>query len=278
MNWPPSSHIVAWVVASVAAVLVAPYLLVYGSFAADMLLSRWQQRIEYARTHTTLDRPMTLDGAVLPVGAEVAWEDRSRSRITSARLRTPAEILGVRTSYLWRDGDGGWVVSMLEPRELDGWPCAEGHVQLTAAGGLRDCALSRATAWQGWTLPERTAVNPLPSVRAVRLTLPYVTMLDMPLVSPVVGGLPWDVALNEDGSPWAAGYMRQAPYRVAGQELVDDVRWEYDPSTQGMGRDRPPVTVSGFVYDAKGAGGAGVRRHVVLPWPGPSAGGRGEAR
>lgn len=267
MNWTPSRRVLAWVV---AALLAAP-LLVYGLLVTDVLLSRWRNRVEYARTHTILDQPMTLDGAVLPAGAEVEWEDRSRSHITGARLPRPAEILGVRTSYLRRDGDGGWIISMLESRELDGWPCAEGMVQLTAAGHLCDCALSRATSWQGWILPERTMVNPVPSVRAVRLTINTATRLDMPLESPVVGLMPASVMLNDDGSPAGAGYERDVPHLVSGQRLADIVEWHYDPATYGMGRERPPVTVSGFVHPPDGAGGASARRHVVLPWDQPSA-------
>lgn len=86
MNWPPSRRGLAWAVALAATALLTPPLLVYGLLVADVLLSRWRHHVEYARTHTTLGQPMTLDGAALPAGAEVAWEDRSRSRVTSARL------------------------------------------------------------------------------------------------------------------------------------------------------------------------------------------------
>ena len=143
-------------------------------------------------------------------------------------------------------------------------------LEAVLSGAARRCALSRATSWQGWTLPERTMVNPVPSVRAVRLTINTPTRLDMPLESPVVGLLPASVMVNDDGSPSGAGYERDVPHLVAGQRLADDVRWHYDPATYGMGRERPPVAVSGFVHPPDGAGRAGVRRHVVLPWDGPS--------
>lgn len=94
------------------------------------------------------------------------------------------------------------------------------------------------------------------------LQLDFASPLDKPLKSPVVGEMPWIIAFHEDGSPLESTYDRAAPYPVAGQELSGDVRWEYDPATYGMGRDRPPVSVTGFVYDG------GARRHLVLPWPG----------
>lgn len=278
MTWPSSPRVIAWVAALVAATLIVLTFLAYEAFAPGTLLSRWRDRIEHARTHTILDRPMTFDGAVLPAGTEIAWADRTRGRVSGASLRQPAEVLGVPTRHLYRDGDGGWVIYALEPRELDGWPCAAGHTQMAATGRLLGCTLSRATSWQGWTLPEHTSVDPLPSIRAVRLTLRHATMLDRPLVSPVLGELPPLLVLNDDGSPSAAGYDRGAPHRVAGRELVGEVRWEYDPATYGMGRQRPPLRVSGYVHDPGGTGGADVRRHVVLPWPGSSTEGHGEAR
>ena len=273
----PFPQVAVWVVALVAAALVALYLVVDNTFNGS-LLSRWQQRIEHARTHTVLDKPQMLDGVLFPAGAEIAWADRFHRRMTGANLRRTAEILGVRTNHLRRDGDGGWVIAMLDARELEGWPCAKGQIQLTAAGRLQDCVLSGTTSWRGWTLPERTSVSPLPSINAVRLTLPFRSPLDMPLESPVVGRLPWAIVLNDDGSPSAASYDREAPYRVAEQELADDVRWEYDPATYGMGRERPPVAAGGFVYDPRGEGMSGARRHVVLPWPGSTPEGREEDR
>lgn len=273
----PFLQFAVWIVALVAAALVALYLVVDNTFNGS-LLSRWRQRVEHARTHTVLNKPQVLDGVLFPAGAEIAWADSSHRRMAGASLPRAAEILGVRTTYLRRDGEGGWIIAMLDARELDSWPCAKGQVQLTAAGRLQDCVLSGTPSWQGWTLPERTSVSPLPSINAVRLTLPFRSPLDMPLESPVVGRLPWAIVLNDDGSPSAAGYDREAPHRVTGQELAGDVRWEYDPATYGMGRERPPVTVEGFVYDPRGEGMSGARRHVVLPWPGSMTKGRKEGR
>ena len=54
-------------------------------------------------------------------------------------------------------------------------------------------------------------------------------------------------------------YAREAPYRAAEQELSGDVRWEYDAATYGMGRERPPLAVSGFVQ------AGGTRQPAVLP-------------
>ena len=277
MAWLPLLQIAVWAAALAAAALVAFYLVVDNAFNGS-LLSRWQQRIEHARTHTVLDKPQMLDGVLFPAGAEIAWADRFHRRMTGASLRRPAEILGVRTTYLRRDKQGGWIIAMLDARELDCWPCAEGQIQLTAAGRLQDCVLSGTTSWQGWTLPERTSVNPLPSINAVRLTLPFKSPLNMPLESPVVGRLSRAIVLNDDGSPSVAGCDREAPCRVAGQELAGDVRWRYDPATYGMGRERPPVAVEGFVYDPRGEGMGAARRHVVLPWPGSATGGREEGR
>lgn len=257
----------ACLAALAAAALLGPPLLGFSAFVADEALSRWRHRVEWNRTHATLAQPLTVDGAVLPAGAEVEWDYPSQSRVAGAHLPQPVEILGVRTVHLYRDGDGGWIIYALEPRELDGWSCAEGHVQLTAQGRLRGCALSRATSWRGWALPERTQVDPIPSIRAVRLTLPYSTPLEMPLESPVVGRLPWLVMLNDDGSPSDADYEPEAPYVIAGRKLSGDVRWQYDPATYGMGRERLPITVSGFVSVPDGAGGV-AKRHVVLPWNG----------
>ena len=273
----PFLQVAVWIVALAAVALAALYLVVDNAFNGS-LLSRWQQRIEHARIHTALDKPQMLDGVLFPAGAEIAWEDRFHRRMTGASLRRPAEILGVRTNYLRRDEESGWIIVMLDARELDGWPCAKGQIQLTAAGRLQDCVLSATTSWRGWTLPERTSVNPLPSIDAVRLILPFRSPLDMPLESPVVGRLPWAIVLNDDGSPSAAGYDREAPCRVAGQELAGEVRWEYDPATYGMGRERPPVTVGGVVYDSRGEGMSGARRHVVLPWPGSTTEGPKEGR
>ena len=270
-------RVAASVVVLAGAALVVFYLVVDNVFNGS-LLSRWQQRIEYARTHTVLDKPELLDGVLFPAGTEVAWADRLHRDMTGASLRRPAEVLGIRTNYLRRDGEGGWIVAMLDARELDGWPCASGEIQLTAARRLQDCELSGTTSWRGWTFPEGTSVNPLPSIKAVRLTLPFRSPRDMPLESPVVGRLPWAIVLNDDGSPSVAGYERDAPYRVAGQELAGDVRWEYDAATYGMGRERPPVMVEGFVYDPRGEGMSGARRRVVVPWPGSTTAGRGEGR
>lgn len=270
----PFLQVAVWIV---AAALIALYLVVDSTFNGS-LLSRWRQRVEHARTHTVLDKPQVLDGVLFPAGAEIAWVDSSHRRMAGASLPRAAEILGVRTTYLRRDGEGGWIIAILDARELDGWPCVEGQIQLTAAGRLQDCVLSGTPSWRGWTLPERTSVNPLPSINAVRLTLPFRSPLDLHLESPVVGRLPWAIVLNDDGSPSTAGYDREAPCRVAGQELAGEVRWEYDPATYGMGRERPPVTVEGFVYDPRGEGMSGARRHVVLPWPGLSTEGREEGR
>lgn len=265
MSWPLILRIVAWVAALAILAAAALYLWALNAFTEGTFYSRWQRRIKHARTHTVLDRPLVIDGVLFPAETEIAWEDASHTRMVGARRAVPAEILGVRTSYLRRDSEGGWIISMDGARELDGWPCGEGQIQLYAAGRLQDCELSRTTSWRGWTLPVGTSVNPLPSINALRLTLLFVSPSDMPLESPLVGKLSWGTILNDDGSPSATGYDREAPLRVAGQELSGDVRWEYDPATLGMGRERPPVTVSGFVYDP-------ARRHVVLPWPGSGQG------
>ena len=273
----------ARVAAIAGAALLIPPAMGFAAFVADEALSRWRRRVERAETHTVLTQPMVLDGAVLPAGTEVEWLDRSHSRIILARLPQPAEVLGVRTRYLRRDGDGGWIVALQGPHEIDGWPCTDGEVQLSAAGRLRGCALARPTPWQGWTLPERTEVHPMPSRHVLHLTVPWSTPLEMPLVSPVVGPLPWLLSLNDDGSPEGANYDREAPHQVAGQPLSGDVRWEYDPATYGMGRERPPRRVSGSVYvpDAYGmvvpnVTGRVARRHVVLPWEGLPAGPRAD--
>lgn len=275
MNRTTVLRVLAGLAVLAAAVPIALYAVGIGIYVADQALSRWRDRAEWARTHTTLAQPITLDGAVLPAGTEVEWEDHSHSRITAARLPEPAEILGVPTRYLRRDGDGGWIVAVLGTREIDGWPCAGGEVQLTAAGRLGDCVLSRATTWQGWTLPERTAVHPVPSVHGVNFGLPWKTPLEMPLESPVLGPLPWLLGLNDDGSPSGAGYDQEAPHLVAGQRLWGDVRWEYDPATYGMGRERRPIRVSGFILVPDIAGRV-ARRHVVLPWDGRPDGARAD--
>ena len=145
MAWLPLLQIAVWAAALAAAALVAFYLVVDNAFNGS-LLSRWQQRIEHARTHTVLDKPQMLDGVLFPARAEIAWADRFHRRMTGASLRRPAEILGVRTTYLRRDKQGGWIIAMLDAREFDGWPCAEGQIQLTAAGRLQDCVLSGTTS------------------------------------------------------------------------------------------------------------------------------------
>lgn len=123
----------------------------------------------------------------------------------------------------------------------------------------------------------------MPSRRVLHLTLPWSTPLEMPLMSPIVGPLPWLLSLNDDGSPERANYDREAPHQVAGQQLSGDVRWEYDTATHGMGRGRPPVRVSGAIYVPDpygmilpGVPGRVARRHVVLPWEGLLAGTRAD--
>lgn len=97
----------ARVVATAGAALLALPAMGFGAFVADEALSRWRHRAEWTRTHTVLTQPMSLDGAVLPAGTGVEWLDHAHSRITAARLPQSAEILGVRTRYLRRDGSGG---------------------------------------------------------------------------------------------------------------------------------------------------------------------------
>lgn len=268
MTWGLSHRVVVWIAAIAVMVLVALFIIADNAFKQGTLLSRLQRSIEYSRISRVLDRPRVLDGVLFPAKTEIVWEDPSHRRVVAARLHSPAEILGVRATNLRRVVEGGWIVSLAEAREIDGWPCAQGEVELTAAGRLWDCELLGTPTWRGWTLPERTGVRPRPDIHQVWLTLPFASPLYMPLESPVVGKLPWIVALNDDGSPSSATYDREAPYRVAGQELSGDVRWEYDPATYGMGRERPPASVSGFVHTS------GTRQHVVLPWPGSATGGR----
>lgn len=268
VTWAPSLRVVFRIAAIAVAVLVALYLVASSALTQGTLLSHWQRRVEMVRIHTVLDRPQVLDGVLFPAKTEIVWEDPSHRRVVAARLHSPAEILGVRATNLRRVVEGGWIVSLAEAREIDGWPCAQGEVELTAAGRLWDCELLGTPTWRGWPLPGRTGVRSRPDIHQVWLTLPFASPLDMPLESPVVGKLPWIVALNDDGSPSSATYDREAPYRVAEQELSGDVRWKYDPATYGMGRERPPVAVSGFVHPS------GTRQHVVLPWPGSAAGRR----
>ncbi|TPG55972.1 hypothetical protein EAH89_13640 [Roseomonas nepalensis] len=272
MSWPLLARILVWIVAIAVVVLLACIIIIDEAFKPGTPLSRWQQRRETARITTVLERPQVLDGIPFPARTEIVWEDPSHRHVAAARLPLPAEILGVRATTLRRVSEGAWIVSLAEAREIDGWACVEGEVELTATGRLWDCELSGTPSWRGWTLPERTGVRPRPDIHQVWLTLPFASPLDMPLASPVVGKLPWIVALNEDGSPFGARYAREAPYRVGGQEISGDVRWEYDPATYGMGRERPPVAVSGFVQ------AGGTRQPVVLPWPGSATARREESR
>lgn len=275
MTWPVAFRVVAGVLAVAVVALGALYLIAESAFKQGTLLSRWQQRIETARVTTVLDRPQELDGILFPAGTEIRWEDPSHRRVAAARLPSPAEVLGVRATNLRRVVEGGWIVSLAGTSGIDGWACAEGEVELTAAGQLSDCELSGTPTWRGWDLPPRTAVRPRPDLREVWLTLPNVGTWDTPLESPVLGKLPWIVAFNEDGSPSRCPYDRKAPYPVAGKELSGDVQWKYDAATYGMGRERPPVAVSGFVHDPASPG---TRRHVVLPWPGPAVPGTERGR
>ena len=266
MTWLPSSRILIRIAAIGVVVLVALFLIADNAFKQGTPLSRLQRSIEYSRISRVLDRPQMLDGILFPAKTEIVWEDPSHRRVAAARLPSPAEILGVRATNLRRVVEGGWIVSLAEASEIDGWPCAKEEIELTSAGRLWDCELLGTPSWQGWNLPERTGVRPRPEIHQVWLTLLFASPLDMPLEAPVVGKLPWIVALNNDGSPFGATYDREAPYRVAGQELSGDVKWEYEPTTYGMGRERPPVAVSGFVHTS------GTRQHVVLPWPGSTTG------
>ena len=265
MTWLVAARVVSGVLAVAAVALAALYLVAGSALKQGTLLSRWQQQIETARVTTVLDRPQELDGILFPVGTEIRWEDPRHHRVAAARLPSPAEVLGVHAANLRRVVEGGWIVSLAGASVIDGWACAEGEVELTAAGRLSDCELSGTPTWRGWDLPPRTGVQPRPDLRKVWLTLPNIGAWDTPLDSPVLGKLPWIIAFNEDGSPSRCSYGREAPYLIAGQGLSGDVRWDYDPATYGMGRGRPPVAVSGFVHDP---GNAGTRRHVVLPWPG----------
>ena len=265
MTWPLILRVLAGLLGLAAVVLAALYLVVASAFPDDTPWARWQRRMETARVTTVLDRPQVLDGVLFPAGATITWEDPSHRRLVAVRLASPTEILGVRATDLRRVVEGGWIVSLATVTEIDGWICARGEVELTTAGRLWDCRLSGAPSWRGWSLPERTSVQPRPDLREVWLTLPAVGAWDTPLASPVLGKLPWIVAFNEDGSPSRCSYGREKPYPVAGQQLSGEVQWQYDPATDGMGRERPPVAVSGSVYDISGTG---TRRHVVLPWPG----------
>lgn len=251
-----------------AVVLVALYLVAANVLTQGTPWSRWQQRVEMARVTTVLDRPQVLDGVPFPAGTEVVWEDPSHRRVVVARLPLPTEVLGVRATYLRRVVEGGWIVSLAGTTEIDGWTCAAGEVELTTAGRLWNCRLSGAPSWRGWSLPEGTDVQPRPNLREVWLTLPAKGAWDTPLASPVLGKLPWIIAFNEDGSPSRCQFGREAPYPVGGQRLSGDVQWRYDPDTDGMGRERPPVAVSGLLHEP---GEAGPGRHVVLPWPGPAS-------
>lgn len=275
MSWPSWSRVLVWIatIAAIAVVaLLAFLIMVYEGFEPGTPLSRWQRRIERARITTVLGQPRVLDGILFPARTEIVWEDPSHRRVAAARLPFPAEILGVRATALRRVLEGGWIVSLAEASEIDGWACVEGEVELTEMGRLWDCELLGTPSWRGWTLPERTGVRPRPDLQQVWLTLPFASPFDMPVEAPVVGKLPWIVALNEDGSPFGALYAREAPYRVGEQELSGDVRWEYDPATYGMGRERPPTAVSGFAYVG------GTRQPIVLPWPGLAPRRREEGR
>lgn len=272
VSWLPSSRILVWIAAIAAVVLLALFIIADEAFKQGTPLSRLQRSIEMARITTVLGRPQVLDGILFPARTEIVWEDPSHRRVAAARVNSPAEILGVRATSLRRVREGGWIVELAEASEIDGWPCSGGSVELTAAGRLRDCELLGTPTWRGWTLPLRTGVRPRPDIHQVWLTLPFAFPLDKPLDSPVVGKLDWIIAFNDDGSPFGCRYSSEVPYRVAEQELSGDVKWEYDLATYGMGRERPPVTVSGFVY------AGGTRQHIVLPWPGSTTPEREEGR
>ena len=126
-----------------------------------------QRRIERARITTVLGQPQVLDGVLFPAGTEIVWEDPSHRRVAAARLPLPAEILGVRATALLRVSEGGWIVSLAEAREIDGWACVEAEVELTATGRLWDCELSGTLSWRGWDLPGRTGVRPRPDLHQV---------------------------------------------------------------------------------------------------------------
>lgn len=261
MNWLPSPRALLWIAIAAAAVLPALWLIAYEVFQPGTPLSRLRDAIERSRTTTVLDRPQVIDGVPFPARTEIVWEDPSRRRVRAASLPPPGEIFGVRATGVRRVAEDRWIVSLAGAQEIDSWSCKDGEVELTAVGRLMNCELLGTPTWREWNLPEHTSVQPRPDLREVWLTLPFVGAWDKPLESPVVGRMPWIIAFNEDGSPSGSTYGREAPYPVAGQELSGDVRWEYNPETDGMGRERPPVAVSGFVHEG------GTRRHVVLPWP-----------
>ena len=198
-----------------------------------------------------------VDGIALPAGAVVQWSDASHARMDGAEMTPAAEVFGVRARYIRRFGER-WSALLDDPATLDGWPCAASHAAFTGAGRLLSCTLARATSWQGWVLPERSDIDLKPDEQRLSATI-----WDAVLEAPGVGRLPDNVTFHDDGSIAEARYRWEAPLRIGGRLLRDDVRWNYNEGTSGQGRARVPVSVSGLLPEAEDTDQDEGRRVVV---------------
>ncbi len=225
------------------------------------VLGKWRERVEYARTHTRLAEATVVDGIALPAGAVVQWADASHTRIEGVEMTPAAEVFGVRARYLLRFGENRWSALLEDAATLDGWACAASHASFTTAGRLLSCTLARTTDWKGWVLPEGTEIDPEPDGRRLSATV-----WEAGLDAPGVGRLPYNVVFHDDGSVAEARYHREAPLRVGGSLLWDDVRWNYGAEARGQGRARVPVSVSGLPVEFADAFREEGRR-VVVPLP-----------
>ncbi|MGC1304029.1 MAG: hypothetical protein WA840_16805, partial [Caulobacteraceae bacterium] len=207
-----------------------------------------------AATHSVLAKAQTIDGLLMPAGAQMSWTDATRTHLWKADLPGPAPVLGVMVKdQIERQDSGNLIVQLARPQTIDGWPCGTVNVHLTPAGRLVGCDLGEETRWKGWRLPAETILE-LPSPDIVRLAF----ATGQPILAPQIGrDLPQtgSMSLNRDGSLDTVYFDSRQPYRVQGVSLWNTVSWAYAPDSFGQGRRRNPLTATGALVGTATRGG-----------------------
>lgn len=210
-----------------------------------------------ARTHQTLNRPAIISGLPLPAGTDVQWQDVGHRQLAMASPPHPISLFGLEIDWIrYADAEQGWDLHLTGPQAIEGWTCAAIGVRVSRAGRLRSCQLAAGRFWHGWQIPADTHLD-LAYPAKVEVTLPTGASMAAPEIGHdlTANG---SFTLNSDGSLDRLYLEPDKPFIVAGQRLWNTVQWSYAPATEGQGRHRRAISVSGTVTSSEADAGGNV--------------------
>ena len=246
-----------WVrgVALAAALPCLPVLALASWFGIERVQRNRATAAFEAKVRQVLDQDAVVDGLPLPRGTALRWQDVDHSQLDSAAPPEPVTLFGLRVTWVhFAPDDGGWDLQLTEPQLLDGWTCDKVGVRVSPVGRLRSCQLAAERHWHGWPIPAESFLD-LAEPGKVGLAMPTGASMPAPEIGhPITatGGF----AFNDDGSLDRFYFTDEDPLVVAGRRLWNTVQWSYDPATHGQGRQRPALTVRGYVASGADAGTA----------------------